>query len=376
VRKTTRAFVAVTNDLYTDQRVDKVCKFLIEQGYDVVLIGRKRRNSLKLPERTYKTHRMSLFFEKKAFFYAEYNIRLFFFLLFRRANLILANDLDTLLACYVAHRFKPKTRLVYDSHEYFTEVPELAGRRAKKVWETIEKFIFPKLENIYTVNDSIAQIYSKKYNKKIAVVRNISPLWNPEFRLKTKKELSIPENKNIIIMQGAGINVNRGAEQAVEAMKYIEHSCLIFVGNGDVVSKLKQYVKFYKLEEKVLFFGKQTYSEMMNFTQHATIGLSLDKGDNYNYEFSLPNKIFDYVQTQTPIVCTPRIEVKKIVETHKLGVIVDPLTPKNLAKTINELLANKILLEQLQTNCRNAKKLLCWENEKATLAKIYPKIYK
>ena len=185
-----RAIVSVTNDLYTDQRVHKICLFLEEQGYEVLLVGRKRKTSLPLESRSYKTKRMNLFFDKGAFFYAEYNLRLFMFLFFKKANLFVSNDLDTLLANYCASTFKRNTRLVYDSHEYFTEVPELVNRpKIQKVWEKIEEFIFPKIKTIYTVNSSIAELYKQKYKKDLFVVRNISMLWNPEV-LKTRQELN------------------------------------------------------------------------------------------------------------------------------------------------------------------------------------------
>lgn len=372
---TQRIIVSVTNDLYTDQRVDKVCRFLVKQGYDVLLVGRLRRNSLILPNRPYSMHRMKLFFDKGALFYAEYNLRLFFFLLFRKSSMLLANDLDTLLANYCASRLKRKTKLVYDSHEYFTEVPELAGRFAKKVWEKIEGFIFPKLKHIYTVNDSIAQLYQGKYGKKLAVVRNISPLWN-ETDLKTKVELGLPEDKTIIIIQGAGINIDRGAEEAVEAMKQIDNACLIIVGDGDVVAQLKLMVDELNLSEKVLFFGKQPYARMMNYTFHASIGLTLDKDSNLNYKYSLPNKLFDYIHTNTAVVCTDLVEITRVVKSYEVGIILDEFTVDNLASALNKLISNPLVLNQYISNCERAKLELNWQKETEVLASIYPKVGK
>lgn len=371
--KKPRAIVSVTNDLYTDQRVDKVCNFLVAQGYDVLLVGRKRKNSLKLPKRNYKMHRMRLIFDKGAFFYAEYNLRLFFFLLFRKANVLVSNDLDTLLANYTAKCFKPKMRLVYDSHEYFTEVPELQGRGAKKVWEKIEGFIFPKLDTIYTVNRSIAEMYRKKYGKEVSVVRNVSPLWNPEDLL-SKAELGLPEDKPIIIIQGAGINIDRGGEEAVEAMKYVENAYLIIVGDGDVIPQLKSYAEANNLDKKILFFGKQPYQRMMNYTYHASIGLTLDKDTNINYRYSLPNKLFDYIHADTAVVCTPLVEVRRIVEIYSVGFILETFTPGKLAEALNELLQNNEKLLKIQDNCTKAKQELNWENETMVLNEIYPKI--
>ena len=369
-----RAIVSVTNDLYTDQRVHKICLFLEEQGYQVLLLGRKRKSSLPLESRLYKTKRMNLFFDKGAMFYAEYNLRLFLFLFFKKGNLFVSNDLDTLLANYCASILKLKTRLVYDSHEYFTEVPELVNRpKIQRVWEKIEERIFPKLETIYTVNSSISELYKHKYNKDLFVVRNISMLWKPE-TLKSKEELNIPLVKKIIILQGAGINIDRGAEEAVEAMKLIENAILLFVGDGDVIPYLKKYVEENNLTNKVIFIGRKPYLEMMNYTFHADLGLTLDKATNINYKNSLPNKVFDYIHTETPIVATPIYEVKRIIEKYNVGKILEDFNSKNLASLINSILSNELLLKELKANCKIARDFENWEKEKEVLKQIYPKV--
>jgi len=371
--KSKRIIVSVTNDLYTDQRVHKVCMFLLKQGYDVLLVGRKRRSSVPLPKRDYETKRMKLLFEKGALFYAAFNLRLFLLLLFKKSDILLANDLDTLLANYVATKFKRNTALVYDSHEYFTEVPELEGRRAKKVWERIEGWIFPKLTKIYTVNQSIADVYQKKYKKELKVVRNISPKWEME-KLESHLELGLPEDKKLIIIQGAGINVDRGGEEAVEAMKSVENGVLIIVGDGDVVPQLKEFVAKNDLSEKVLFFGKQPYDRMMNFSYYASIGLTLDKNTNLNYAYSLPNKVFDYIHSNTALICTNLVEVKKVVEKNEIGIVMEELNPTILASTINELLANQTQLNRFIENCKIASEKEHWDKEVKILKDFFPKI--
>lgn len=369
--KQKRAIVSVTNDLYTDQRVHKVCLFLESQGFSVTLVGRKRNLSKELSFRTYTTKRFNLLFDKGAKFYAEYNFRLFWYLMFKKVDVLVANDLDTLLANYLASKFKPTTRLVYDSHEYFTEVPELIHRKkVKQIWEGIEGWIFPKLKTIYTVNDSISKLYSNKYQKEIKIVRNIAPRWESN-NLKSKQELGIPENMKLIVLQGAGINIDRGAEEAVQAMKWVENAVLMIVGDGDVVHQLKKYVIDNQLDLKVLFFDKRPYHEMMNFTYYADLGLTLDKPTNINYRYSLPNKIFDYIQAGTPIIGTNLIEISKIVNEYGVGEIIHEFTPENLAFVLNSLLNDESRLTVLKENCSKAAKVLNWENEMQVLKEIY-----
>lgn len=368
-----RAIVSVINDLSTDQRVHKVCSFLTDQGYDVLLVGRKKRDSVALNQRPYSTKRMVLLFEKGALFYAFFNLRLFFFLLFRKSQLLVSNDLDTLLPNVLIARFK-RVPLVYDSHEYFTEVPELLSRpKVRRIWERIEQYAFPKLKTVYTVNQSIAGKYHQKYHVPIQVVRNVSPLWKPT-NIPSKSELGIPENKHLLIMQGAGLNIDRGVEEAIAMMHYLNDTVLMLVGDGDIIPAMKQRVEAEQLTEKVLFFGKRPYAELMVFTFHADLGLSLDQPTNPNYEFSLPNKVFDYMHAGTPIICSDVVEVANLVKQHDLGLVLTDYAPEHMAQLIGHLLSDTDRMHQLKLNCEKAALIENWEKETETLQRIYANV--
>jgi len=128
-----RILISVTNDLTTDQRVEKTCEALSEIGYDVLLVGRKLKKSLPI-QRNYMTIRFRLLFNVGFLFYAEFNIRLFIFLLFTKKDLLFSNDVDTLLPNYIISKLQNK-KLVFDSHELFSEIPELVHKkRVKNVW--------------------------------------------------------------------------------------------------------------------------------------------------------------------------------------------------------------------------------------------------
>ena len=192
-----RIIISVTSDLCTDQRVHKTAITLQEMGFDILLVGRKLPSSLPI-ERSYKTKRMRLIFKTEVWFYMEYNIRLLFFLFFTKTDVLLANDLDTLLPNFLISKLKCKPN-VYDSHEMFCEGPELQGRKfVQSVWRTIEKWILPKLKHTYTVSQSIADNYNKQYNANFQLIRNI-----PKLKMKTKEVEELQLNdKKIILYQG------------------------------------------------------------------------------------------------------------------------------------------------------------------------------
>ena len=208
----------------------------------MLLVGRKQRKSPPMDERPYGTKRMKLLFEKGPIFYAEYNIRLFLFLLFHRAHLLLSNDLDTILPNYFISRLKG-SKMVFDSHEYFTETPELVHRpKVQKVWKRIEGFVVPKLDEMITVCDSIADLFREKYGVKCHVIRNIPP----RKALPTKGDktaLGLPADKHILVLQGSGINIQRGAEELVQTMALLDDCFLMVIGGGDVLPTLKDMVE-------------------------------------------------------------------------------------------------------------------------------------
>ena len=175
-----RILISVSNDLFTDQRVQKISNTLIKNGFQVLVIGRRKGQTLN-NKFLFKTHRFKLFFNKGFLFYFEFNICLFFKLLFEKKDFLYANDLDTLLPNYLVHKLT-KTQLIYDSHELFTEVPELINRPfIQKIWLKIESFILPKLKNSITVNSSISEYYNSKYNSCFKVIRNV-PILNLDFK--------------------------------------------------------------------------------------------------------------------------------------------------------------------------------------------------
>ena len=398
-----RAIVSVTNDLSTDNRVHRTCMVLMELGYDVLLIGRKLPRSLPI-DRPYRTHRMKLLFNKGALFYAEYNLRLFLYLIFtpsnggrrreaQRRSLIVANDLDTLLAGHLAASIR-KMELIYDSHEYFTEVPELAGRSARKVWLAIERWIFPKLRHVITVNESIANAYRQRYpyvtlspskghreavrrahrdSYPIHVIRNI-PMYRELGPPGTRRELGLPEDKFILILQGSGINVQRGGEEAVMAMADLPEAFLLIVGGGDAWPVLQQMIAKQHLQDRVRLLDRMPYVEMMRYTRNADLGLSLDKDTNLNYRFSLPNKLFDYFRAHIPVLATDLPEVAAIVRRYDAGIIIPRPDPQLIAQQVKELISDPQRRRTLRQNAIFAADSLDGDREKEALKAVFQRL--
>jgi glycosyltransferase involved in cell wall biosynthesis len=360
--------VLVSNDLQYDQRVSKVCSTLIELNYEITLVGRMLPSSSKF-ERPYEVRRFDLWFRSGALFYAALNIRLFFYLLVKKTDVILANDLDTLLPAFLVSKIRSK-KLVYDSHEYFTEAEGLTGRAFQKnVWLAIERFVFPRLKLVYTVNESIASIYRAKYHVNVRVLRNI-PILQPLEVVKSRTELALPIDKKIVLLQGAFIDPDRGGVELVEAMQYIEGVLLLIIGDGRDIVNLKEIVVAKKLNEKVRILPRMAFQELRQYTANVDIGVSLDKPLHLNYTYSLPNKMFDYIHAGTPVLVSDLPELRRIVDQYGVGKVLPEVKPQTIAQTLREMFADSDYA-MWKKNCLLARNELNWQRESEVIRSVY-----
>jgi glycosyltransferase involved in cell wall biosynthesis len=375
-----RIIVSVISDLATDQRVHKVCQTLRDAGYEVVLYGTRRKGSLALSPRDYQTRRIRMLFQRKLLFYAEFNLRLFFSLLFNKADILLGNDLDVMAATYLAARVKGKP-VVYDTHEYYLGMAGLEQKRwRKKIWKILESYIFSRVKYIYTVSDSVRDLYLQDYHKPMEVVRN--------FPLKNKKtavgydgliqslDAKIPRDKHLLLYQGAGINPHRGVEELVMAMQFLDRDQyhLLLIGGGDVFRDIVERVARNGLGDRITIFPKLPFEVLDHFTRQADLGFSIDKPDNVNHRNGLPNKLFEYIHAGVPVLASRLPEQEKIILEYRVGAFIDHHDPVHIAARIREIFADPGLIKYWKSNTEKAREFLNWENEGKIVTRIFKQV--
>jgi len=351
-----RIAISVINDLHSDQRVRRTALVWKSRGYDITFIGRTYPN----PEPVAvgmeaDVERFTCWFNRGPLFYLAYQWRLFRSLSKLDPDCYIANDVDSLLpnALLAYARSKP---LIYDSHEYFLGTPELRQRPLVRwCWKQVESYGIPRADAHVTVNASIANQYLKEYGQSFDVIRNVPLL--PDAGLPFSKEgnadqtslhqktarqaLSLPEDGVIWLMQGAGINMERGAEELAEAASLDGSVVLLFVGSGDALPALKL---LYANHDNIRFIDRVNLATLKQYGQAADLGFSLDKPLSKNYQWSLPNKLFDYFQSGLPVVVSDLKEVASVVRSSQAGVVVEDVNPQAILAAARQAMANHISL--------------------------------
>jgi len=339
---------------------------LQEAGFSVKIIGRKLRDSIPLSGLAFKHKRISCLFNTSWLFYGEFNLRVFFCLLFSSQDAVCAVDLDTALPVLFISRLKRIPR-VYDARELWTEVKNIVDRpRIQKIWKRIEQYCLPKFIHGYAVSTSIANELHKNYGVHFITIRNISILQN-------RKTKSIPDiDKSFLLYQGY-VHEGRGIEALISAMQNIRMK-LIICGTGNVLDECKRLAEKLKLEDKVIFKGLVPPSQLWEFTESAFIGLNLVEPVGLNQVYSLANKFFDYIHAELPQVTMNFPEYKNINDKYQIAILIDDIHPETITKSIDTLINDRDLYQKLKNNCRIAKEVLNWQQEEKKLVEFYQKV--
>jgi glycosyltransferase involved in cell wall biosynthesis len=364
----------VTNDLTYDRRMHRICSSLQNNGYEVTLVGRQLKESKPLTPYHFQQKRLSCFFNRGKFFYLEYNIRLFFYLLSTSFDVVCSVDLDTILAGYFTARLKNK-KCLYDAHEYFTEVPEVIDRPAtKRIWEIVANAIIPRVYAAYTVSNSIAIAFSKMYQIDFKVVRNVpfqyAPINKADLNAIIEKyNLFTNASVRTLLYQGA-LNDGRGIEELIDAMLDLENYQLWIAGEGDLSQLLREKVNTLHLKDKIQFLGFVQPADLILITRLADIGLNLLQNKGLSYYYSLANKTFDYIQSEIPAIHMAFPEYEYLNEAYGIGILIPNLETPTIRNAIQSL-ENPVTYQSIVDNCKKAKAILHWEAEEKILLEIY-----
>lgn len=358
-----RIILTVTNDLTYDQRMQRICRSLCKAGYEVELVGRQLDSSIPLKQEPFKQTRLKCFFNKGKLFYIEYNKRLFLHLLFSKFDALCAIDLDTIVPVYLAGKLK-NAKLVYDAHEYFTEVPEVIRRQSvKKVWQWVERTFVPKFDLCYTVSKGLSDLFEQQYHRPFHIIRNV-PYGN------TIAAVEKPEK--YILYQGA-LNEGRGLEHLIEVMQFLNIK-LKLAGEGDLSNELRQLAQKFKVTDKVEFLGFVQPRDLDKVTAQAYIGIHTPENKGLSYYYSLANKFFNYIQAGIPLIGVRFPEYLSLNEQFNVAVLIEKPSVNEIKHAVDRLIADNSFYSQLQKNCLAAAGELNWEKEEQKLLSLYDRL--
>ncbi len=276
---------------------------------------------------------------------------------------IIASDLYSLPS---ACSFKEKN-IIYDSREIYSQHAGMINNKMKQFfWHMIEKIFIKKTNVVLVTADGDKVILNKLYNDiKIQILYNF-----PSIKMKMKKEnllrkkINLLNNEKIFLYQGV-LHPGRGIKNMIMLLKEFDDCHGVIIGDGPYKDKILEFAKKYDLLHRIHMLGRVKYTQMMQLTADADIGFSIIKPISQSYEQALPNKLFEYALVKVPVICSDLVEMKQIVNKHKIGISVSYNNMVKQKMVLNELLKNKPkYIKDLKTEN------LIWENQESKFLQV------
>jgi glycosyltransferase involved in cell wall biosynthesis len=289
--------------------------------------------------------------------------------IFARPDVIIAVDIDSLLAGYIASRLTG-SRLVYYSLELYTERPNITGKR---FWLALEKLLIGKPDLLVTCEPNRGRVMVEKYG---APETPLCVLNVPAFRERVRTTVlrdylsAKGVSFNRVVLYQGGIGPTRCVEEIIQASALLPEGVVTaFVGRMSPSYNFDEGVRRHRAEGKAFYYGcVETLDDLREVTQSADLGLQLQFNLGLNAFYCAPGKMFQYLMAGLPVVASNFPGMLEIVEGDDVGLCVNPESPKEIAEAITQILSDEAVYERMSKNAlKAAKEKYCFEVEGAKL---------
>jgi len=279
------------------------------------------------------------------------------------SSIYIAEDIFTLPIVTFIAKFRG-AKLYYNSREFYAFLAGLRNKpKTQGIIRKLENFFITKVDAVLVTGDGDAEFLQEYYGiNNTVVIRNL-PLNQKATAPKDFREmLNIPISNTILLYQGV-ILEGRGFEPLFNAMTKVENCDLIVLGTGVFKTKYEQLAAELGIEKRIHFLGNIKQSELINYTAGADIGVSLIENISKSYYYALPNKLFEYIMANIPVLISDLPQMKKIVEDYNVGRFVSLETDGDLENVLAEMISGNEEIKNYKSKTVEASKGLNWQME-------------
>jgi glycosyltransferase involved in cell wall biosynthesis len=269
--------------------------------------------------------------------------------------------------------------LVYDSHELYLESGSLPSL-PRPIWRLLfayERRLARGADRVITVNETIAQVLSKRYRiRKPVVVMNCPPLGlepvAPDVS-PLRDLLGRPTGRRILVIHGL-YAAGRGLLESVEALRHLPDECvLVLLGSGPWESRLRDISEDPTLGGRLVLHPPVPQVSLLSWLSGADVSLCALTADNLSHYYAAPNRLFEALGAGVPVVVSDFPELRPIVDRYGVGAVCDSTDPSSIAAAALQLLDEP----ESERNARRARCRLAveetynWERQAQVLLRVY-----
>ena len=288
-----------------------------------------------------------------------------------QADVYHAHDLINLPVAYRAAQ-ATGAKLAYDAHELFSEIDNPWIRIRRGQWRRTERNLLPHCLLTTTVNEFIAEEMAKRYGVHAPEVLYNAPRkptgFDPNHRRPYLHErLNLSSETRIVLYQG-WMAEGRGLEELIEGSRHLRkaNALLALMGYGDYKPQLEALASRLDLQDVARFLDPVPQADLVPYCASATLGVIPYRPVDLNNYYSSPNKLFDFIQAQTPILANDLPFLRKVVAGRDIGMAAEMTTPDSVGEAmigILRALEDKETAGRWARNLADAAEVYNWEHE-------------
>lgn len=288
-------------------------------------------------------------------------------------DIIVAHDLPVLPVAHDASR-RLGARLVYDSHELYTE--QEVPLAIRQTWRRTEAALVGDCDLVITVNRSIADELERRYRLAgVQVILNAARRRTSPPTGRLRASLGLEQGVRIALFQG-NMTTHRNLETLVRAGAELEpgRAVIVFLGDGPELPSLEALARSLGVSVQVRFHPRVDQKNLLDFTADADIGLVPYRATSLNTELCTPNKLFEYIASRVPVLSSDLAELRRIVVGHGIGQVGSMEDPRAVGQWIATTLRDDDRLAAWRAALATAAAALDWSVEESKLVAMYRRL--
>jgi glycosyltransferase involved in cell wall biosynthesis len=372
-----RIAVVVLNNFVNDNRVHKIAESLGMHDFKVTVVAflkgdvKERDANIHYDIHRIKLRTAVLPNRNKIFGalkYLEFILKISYH--YRRFDVMHCNDFEAMFVGFIAKITRPKLKLVYDCHEYERERAEM---NIIKKWSTriFEPLIIRSASQVFVVGLGIQKEYKRLYpHIQTEILMNSPHLRSFERKQILRDRFQLRADQKIYLYQG-GLYPSRGVEFLIDVFERMQddQSVMVFMGFGPLTEKVKQAAS---RTRHILYLPAVPYDQIFAYTSSADFGFITTQNVSLNNYYCMPNKLFEYIHAEIPIITNNLHDCRAIVEANQIGTIIETFDLLGIDQALQS--ANKLDISAMKKRLSILKQQYTWQKEEKKLLNCYNQI--
>lgn len=131
---------------------------------------------------------------------------------------------------------------------------------------------------------------------------------------------------------------------------------ILFAGAGGTNDDFMKIRKYCEGKEQVIFTGRYDYkNEIASLYGKVDCVYAVYDASNPNVKIALPNKLYEAVYCEIPIIVAKETYLAEIVNQWGVGIAVSHSDPSDLEEKLSQLICNTKIYDRLIENCKRHK---------------------